>query len=277
MAAIKVVRATVRGRLVARSCGLPMARRVRSNFAAALLCAALASGASPALAEGGPPMLTDDPGTPGDGHWEINTAAQIEHRGDASTYSLPLVDINYGLGERLQLKFEIPWQLEHLAHAPDQSGAGDSIAGVKWRFFDAGDDGWQVSTYPQVKSRFPVSGSPLAEGGVSYLLPIEFERKFGDWGVNFDFGRWFRPSDQGDSWIGGLAIGREVVEGLELIGELHREGDVHSGRHELALNFGMRRELSRRFTLLASAGTDLHNSLEQKASLIGYIGIQTNL
>src|SRR6266849_7689835 len=30
-----------------------------------------------AFAQGGPPMLTDDPGTPGNRHWEINTAALI--------------------------------------------------------------------------------------------------------------------------------------------------------------------------------------------------------
>ena len=62
-----------------------------------------------------------------------------------------------------------------------------------------------------------------------------------------------------------------------MIGELHHEGDVHSGRNELALNFGACRELSKRFTLLVSAGTDLHNSLEQKAALISYVGIRTNL
>lgn len=222
-------------------------------------------------------MLTDDPGTPGDGHWEINIAMQTEHGGDTTTWRLPLADINYGVGERLQLKFEIPWEIERVKGMSDQSGAGNSIAGVKWRFFDAGEDGWKMSTYPQVQSRFPVSGSPLAESGVSYLLPFEVEHKFGDWGVNFDFGRWFRPRDQGDTWIAGIAIGREIVEGLEVIGELHREGDVHSGRAELTMNFGTRWEMSKRFTLLVSAGTDLHNGLDQKASLISYVGLQTNL
>ena len=28
-----------------------------------------------ARAQGGPPLVTDDPDTPGDGHWEINLAA----------------------------------------------------------------------------------------------------------------------------------------------------------------------------------------------------------
>jgi hypothetical protein len=237
----------------------------------------LALGVTAARAEGGPPMLTDDTGTPGDGHWEINIAMQTEHGGDTTTWKLPLADINYGLGERLQLKFEIPWEIEHVDGQGTRSGAGNSIAGVKWRFFDGGDDGWKMSVYPQVQSRFPVSGSALAESGVSYLLPFEVEHKIGDWGVNFDFGRWFRPPDQGDIWIGGVAIGRDVAEGLEVIGELHDECDVHSGRNELTLNFGTRWELSKRFTLLVSVGTDLHNGIDQKASSISYIGLQTNL
>ena len=243
----------------------------------ALAGAWLALGSAFAHAEGGPPMLTDDPGTPDDGHWEINIAMQTEHGGDTTTWKLPLADINYGLGERVQLKFEMPWEIEHVNGMGNQSGAGNSIAGVKWRFFDAGDDGWKMSVYPQVQSRFPVSGSPLADSGVGYLLPFEFEHKFGDWGVNFDFGRWFLPTDQTDTWIGGIAIGRDVVEGLEIMGELHGERDAHSSRNELTLNFGTRWELSKRFTLLVSAGTDLHNDLDQKATLISYVGLQTNL
>ena len=247
------------------------------GFLTALAGAWLALGAASARAEGGPPMLTDDTGTPGDGHWEINIAMHTEHGGDVTTYQLPLADINYGIGERVQLKFEIPWVIEHVRGQGHESGAGNSIAGVKWRFFDAGDDGWKMSVYPQVRSRFPVSGSPLAESGVGYLLPFEVERKFGDWGVNVDFGRWFLPSGEDDTWIGGIAVGREVADGFELVGELHGERDAHSGRHELTLNFGTRWELSKRFTLLASVGTDLHNDLDQKASSISYIGLQTNL
>jgi hypothetical protein len=244
---------------------------------AALAGACLTFGAASARAEGGPPMLTDDPGTPGDGHWEINIAMQTEHGGDTTTIKLPLADINYGIGERVQLKFEMPWEIEHIDGMGTQSGAGNSIAGVKWRFFDAGDDGWKISMYPQVQSRFPVSGSALADGGVSYLMPFEFEHKFGAWGVNFDFGRWFRPPDQGDTWIGGIAIGYDVMEGLEIMGEVHDERDVHTSHNEYTLNLGTRWELSKRFTLLVSAGTDLHNGLDQKASAISYIGLQTNL
>lgn len=222
-------------------------------------------------------MLTDDPGTPGPGHWEINLALRSDHAGDTTDYQLPLIDANYGVGERLQLKFEMPWVVQHTRGEPTLSGAGNSAAGVKWRFFDGGDDGWQMSLYPQLQSRFPVSGSPVADSGVSYLLPFEFQHKLGDWGLNFDIGRWLRPAGQDDAWIGGIALGREFGESLELVGEVHDEAEVHSGRSEVTLNFGARWKWSERFTLLASAGTDLHNGLEDRSTLLTYLGLQINL
>ena len=56
-----------------------------------------------ALAQAGPPVLTNDPGTPGNSHWEINLASlQTIIRGD-STYLVPQIDLNFGVGDRMQL------------------------------------------------------------------------------------------------------------------------------------------------------------------------------
>ena len=60
---------------------------------------------SPAVlyAQGGPPMLTDDPDTPGSGNWEINLA-YIEERNRLERFrSVPHVDVNYGLGSESSL------------------------------------------------------------------------------------------------------------------------------------------------------------------------------
>jgi len=255
---------------------MPGRVRVGKTGSRLALLACLGMSALNAAAQGGPPMLTDDPDTPGDGKWEINIASVFEHGDDATTFELPLLDVNYGIGGRLQLKFEVPWVHEH-TEGHMVSGAGNSVAGVKWRFFDAGEDRWQISTYPQVESRFPAGGSRFADPGVSYLLPLQFQRKFGDWGVNFDVGRWLRPRRAVDTWIGGVAIGREINKDFELIGELHDEADVHSGRDELIINFGLRWNWSERYTLLASAGADLHNGLGDKIAPLTYLGIQLHL
>ena len=58
-------------------------------------------------------MVTDDPGTPGDGHWEINVAWSFEHSRAANSSEVPLVDANFGVGDRIQLKYKVPWIVVH--------------------------------------------------------------------------------------------------------------------------------------------------------------------
>ena len=245
-----------------------------------LFGAALALSAASARAEGGPPMLTDDPGTPGDGRWEINLAVLSEHSGATTTYEAPLVDINYGLGDRLQLKFEVPWLWQDASRHEERSGLGNGVAGVKWRFYDGGDDAWQISTYPQVESGFVFPRSShhgLTDGGTSYLLPLEFQHGFGGVVLGFEVGRWLRPAQQADTWIAGVVIGHEVRKGLELVAELHDESALGLGGDELVVNFGARWDWSDRLTLLLSAGSDLHNGLGEKNSALTYVGLQVHL
>ena len=236
------------------------------------LCHAL-----PAAASGGPPMLTDDPGTPGDGHVEINLATLYNHTVAGNSWQLPLVDINYGVGERAQLKFEMPWLLQQGSDGRALRGAGSALAGVKWRFYDAGEHDWQIATYPQVQFNFPRSDSTpggLVAPGTSYLLPLEFMRGFDGFDINFDLGRWLRPPQQADSWIAGFAFTHELGTGLEWIAELHEEFAVHQAQNELILNLGGRWDVSARYTLLFSAGRDVHNSLGPSNTLLGYLALQ---
>ena len=60
------------------------------------------------FAQGGPPLLTDDPGTPGNRNWEINIASTQFFSPGENEVETPLLDINYGLGDRIQLKYEVP-------------------------------------------------------------------------------------------------------------------------------------------------------------------------
>jgi hypothetical protein len=232
-----------------------------------------------AWADAGPPMITDDPATPGDGHWEINIATTSDHQSRATEYELPLLDINYGLGDRIQLKFEVPYVILD-GPGSTRKGAGDSLVGVKWRFFDGGDDGWQISTYPQIETAFRLgdeSHDGIAESGVRYLLPIEVQRSLGPVGINFETGRWFRPGQQGDSWIAGVVVSGAVSEGFDLLAELHDEADLGFHHDELILNFGARYDWSDRYSLLMSAGTDLHNGLDAKSNLLTYLALQIRL
>jgi hypothetical protein len=221
-------------------------------------------------AQAGPPMVTDDPGTPGDGHYEINIAVLS----DGHAYELPLIDFNYGVGDRVQLKLETPYEVE--TQPSRRTGLGNGLAGVKWRFFDQGDDGWQISTYPQIQFVYPTSSSAkrgLAEPGTNLLLPVEIQRNVGGFEVGFETGRWLRQNDD-DSWIVGLVVGKPLSERLETMAEIHDEESIGSSRRELLANVGARLKLSDTFVLLLSIGRDLHNSIDDTNNVISYLGLQ---
>lgn len=245
-----------------------------TRLARGAVVAMFSFGTSLALAEAGPPLLTDDPGTPGDGHWEMNFAWLTERAADARHDEAPLVDLNYGVGERVQLKFEMPWIVET---GRGNDGFGDAAVGVKWRFLDQGERGWQMSMYPQAEFVPPgLHHAATAEPGVTWLLPIEVQRTFGGFDAGFEVGRTLAPSHGDDGWIAGVAIGREMSERMQLLAELHDESVEREG-HELAFNVGARAILSEHFTVLASVGTDVENTIEARNRVLSYLGLQVNL
>ena len=249
--------------------------RIVRLSAIAGVCACASFGADFARAEAGPPMLTDDPGTPGDGHWEMNFAWTSERAADSHHDELPLADINYGVGERLQLKFEMPWAVDS---GRSNNGFGNALVGVKWRFFDPGVYGWQISTYPQVGFLPPAlhhAGS--AESGVSHLLPLEVQRDFGTFDAGFEIGREWSSQDRGDGWIAGIDIGHKFSERFALIGELYDKTVGGGDAHELVFNVGARRTLAEHFTLLASLGTDIENTIGPRNRWLSYLGLQLTL
>ena len=66
-------------------------------------------GSSFVLAQGGPPYYTTDPGTPGNMNWEINFGYMpFLYNGQYITHT-PDVDINFGVGDRIQLTYEDAW------------------------------------------------------------------------------------------------------------------------------------------------------------------------
>jgi hypothetical protein len=103
--------------------------------------------ATAAHAQGGPPFRTDDPDTPGNRHWEINLGLVADRNPGSGVYQVPDIDMNYGLGDRIQLKYEIPIALSEIRPQPADrnipatpglviGGLGGSQPGIKWRFYE---------------------------------------------------------------------------------------------------------------------------------------------
>jgi hypothetical protein len=71
---------------------------------------------------GSPPLDVDDPNMPGCNGWEINIVTSGE-LGKAMSFETPLFDINYGIGDNIQLKVEAPFQLTATTAPPGPASA----------------------------------------------------------------------------------------------------------------------------------------------------------
>lgn len=225
-------------------------------------------------AQGGPPLVTDDPGTPGPGHWEVNVAWTREHRSGSTVEEMPLLDVNYGVGDNLQLKVEGSWLRLSDDGAPSRAGLSDALVGVKWRFWDEDKHGLAASVYPQVGFAALHSSERrgITSGATVLILPMQLQKDFGPFEANADFG-YVGDNREDDMWFAGVALGRQLTDRWELLAELHGESEVGRRGSNLLLNAGTRVRLGKQLTLLFSLGREVRNETEARAT-VSYLGLQ---
>jgi hypothetical protein len=249
------------------------------------------------LAQGGPPFITDDPGTPGNKHWEINFGWIADHNPANAYYETPDVDMNYGWGDRIQLKYELPMAVYTDPNNTTHAGLGESLLGVKWRPYEhhtAGEEksdenmDFSIGTYPQASINNPTSAvrRGIVENGPQYYLPMEMTAKVGPIDFNGEVGHWFGNQLTPSRWGRGLIAGHEFNDRLELYSEIYdlqdanRIGSIPKQR-ELTLDVGGRQSLDKKnhLRLLFMAGRAIQavTRTNSEPSWIAYLGVQVLL
>jgi hypothetical protein len=238
------------------------------------IAALVACAAHTASAQGGPPMITDDPGTPGDGKWEINLAIAFEHRSDETSYDLPAIDLNYGVGEHIQLTLETaPVVLSREDRGP-VGGIGGTQAALKWRFLDQEKSGFDMSMFPRVIFNITQSSvrRGLAEDGTRFQIPFQIAKTFGRFHADAEFGP-VGISVGRSEWLYGIIGGFDIAKPTMLMAELHGTSRMNFSDQGLTLNFGLRHEFTERRILIVSLGHEIV-SPNKPLALIGYFGVQ---
>jgi hypothetical protein len=228
-----------------------------------------------ALAQGGPPMRTDDPGTPGNGNAEINVALGSERGATERFFDSPVLDINYGVGERIQLNFQIAYELRGTDQAATQSGLGNSSAAVKWRFFESKSLDLQISTYPRVDFNNPTASVKrgIADRGARFLLPVELTKKLGPVEVNIEGGYAFKEYGSNE-YLAGLVFGRELRKNWEVMAEWYSTGTTDGVERDMTLGGGTRYRLGQHVLLLLMAARGAGRSSSDQPHFVGYAGLQ---
>ena len=221
------------------------------------------------LAQAGPPFVTDDPDPPPLGGWEINVPFILERTPGKTEMDAPLFDFNYGLPD-IQLKFEFPIKIVH--EDGNDTGAGDLLLGVKWRFFNNEEAHLQLGVYPQLLVPTGNHARGLGEGRPAFLFPLVAQKNWEKWTLYGNIGYWWQTAAETRNYVyAGAVIEREInprlMLGAELFGNSPKE---RGGRSELAFNIGGTWKLNEHLNLLFSGGSNIVGD----TTAMGYIGLQ---
>jgi hypothetical protein len=231
----------------------------------------------PGLIQAGPPLLTADTGTPGDGHWEINTGFSLERSLSNTQIGFRGPDVNYGLGEKIQLKLETAWIWNNPDGGEARNGAGNSALGIKWRFMEEDQLGIALSVYPQLEfntASYAVDLG-LVDPGNRFILPFQGERRFGPLNVHGELGYVFNQEGS-NQWLYGLAFGYRTSDLLEWVGEIYgtSPADIDWTNTNLIFNLGFRWKWTNWLNLNISAGRSLHPATGDEKIFLFYSGVQ---
>jgi hypothetical protein len=228
-----------------------------------------------AFAQGGPPYYTNDPGTPGPFNWEINIGYMPFFYSNKSVSHVPDLDINFGIGDRIQLTYESAWLRVQNPGSATKFGLNQSNPGVKWRFYDAGESGLSISVFPQLFLNNPDDAvrCGITPPNDSFLLPVEFSKKFGPVDVDYEIGYQFVRKGP-DGWLTGLVLGHEFTSKFELDAELYFQGTFHPSNVQTTFDFGARYKIHSPMILLLMAGRSFEPTRSNQPYFVGYFGIQ---
>jgi len=214
------------------------------------------------LAQSSPPLLSNDPGTPGPGNWEINILSSLQRSDVNDEWQIPLLDVNYGVGDRWQLTATIPFVIDQ------EKGIGvwhafDGIEmGIKYRFVDNSAATWSdFSLFPKVFFSF------VEEKSTKLTLPVEWHHEWSQIGLTAEVGHiWV--NGEPDGWEGGVAAAL-------LLGPVTLLAEGHTSMREAPFdlrgpiaNVGFTWEWSKSISLFGSFGRSLHNREEATTTWI---------
>ena len=218
---------------------------------------------------GSPPMMLDDTDTPGEGNWEVNFLFDGDLSRDSDTYELPAVDINYGLNEKIQLKYEGNYVFTRSAEYDGAGnrrttrarGLGDTTLGLKYRFYDNDETNLSLAVYPQVEFRTPGARRPedggVASPGTTWILPLLLTRDLGRAAITANVEVDKATSDPHATLFAGVGAGTRVTDKIAVLADIAGHDLNRSGDRRILIEVGLRRKINEKNAFVAALGFDV--------------------
>jgi hypothetical protein len=230
------------------------------------------------FSQGSPPLMTDDSGVPGANKWENNIGFVFEGNSEENVFEGPIIDLNYGVGDHIQLKYEMGWIAETGEHFANKFDA--ILLGVKYNFSNGKEKEYEFSVYPQAAFSFNNESGKNIEYG--FILPVMLSKEFDELSANAQLG--FEMLGEERNGFYGLSFGKELSESLELLAELHGvfaradEAEEHEFFFNLEtfVNIGANIKLTESILINAAVGRKLNTAItpEHGGEYFAYAGLQ---
>ncbi len=171
------------------------------------------------------------------------------------------------------MKYEAPW-LHLSGDGGARDGLGNSLVGVKWRFYDSEAHKLWISTYPQLQLNNPNRSERrgIADPGTNFLLPVEIAKAIGPVELDLEVGHWF--SRENPQWIAGLAAGHQVSRRFELLGEVYHVRARMAPERQTTFDVGGRLKLFDPVHLIFMAGRSFRGVASDQPYFLSYVGLQ---
>lgn len=244
-----------------------------SRLAVLVLSLCVAASLTTRLANAGPPFRTDDPEPIDYQHTEVYLFSTGTHAQDGTTGLGPAIEANYGALPDVHLHAIVPFAFNAPNDEPSHFGFGDLELGVKYRFIHQKTAGVDVGVFPLVEVPTGDETKGLGNGRAQYFLPVWLQKDFDKWSVFGGGGYWINPGpDNRNFWFTGVAVTREITEGLYLGAELfHQAANTVDGKDSTGFNVGGGIKLIDELQLLVSVGSGLRNNSTNRVSY--YVGL----
>lgn len=230
--------------------------------------------------QAGPPLVTNDPDTPGANGYEFDVSDDVTKTRYVLTQAAPYLDLNYGTNDHNQFTAEFP--LVNFV-SPENGGEptagfGDLELGYKDRFIDEKDYGISISTFPQVLIPTGNKATGVGEGLTELLLPLEFAKHFFDKKLYIYGEAQYYLSLSGSrysSLFSGIVAEYDATKKLSLMTEF---ADFTFPGHGMPddpfFNVGFGYKFSDNVALIGSAGRSFRDREAGAPELMTYLGFQ---
>jgi len=187
----------------------------------------------PAVSRAAHPLITDDTGTQGMGHFQLEVNGQYDcnnENGINSTGGQTDATLTYGIADTIDLAVGIPYQWINESSGltnSSENGFSDMVVDVKWRFFE--NNGFSLALKPGVSLPTGDDQKGLGTGDVGYHMYLIGTKEAAPWAFHMNLGYIYNDNkldEEKDLWHISFATTYEIIKDLKIVADIGADKNV---------------------------------------------------